>query len=144
MKSMRVSWHVVGVLAAAIATSQCGGDGGGTPTTPGGSGGTVNTPPAPTIVTVSISGTNGNKSYQPNPVPTNVGEQVAFRNNDTVVHHIVMDDGSADFGNLAPGATSQARAISGGNFHCVNHPSMVGAVNALAAPEPPPGSGDGY
>jgi hypothetical protein len=68
-----------------------------------------------------------------------------FRNNDPLqTHHIVMDDGSVDFGNLAPGASSQAKAVGSGNFHCANHPSMVGSINGQTAPEPPPGSGDGY
>jgi hypothetical protein len=56
-----------------------------------------------------------------------------------------MDDRSIDFGNLAPGASSAARSVGGGgNFHCDNHPSMVGSINGATAPEPPPGSGDGY
>jgi plastocyanin len=80
----------------------------------------------------------------PNPVAKASGEQVLFKNNDTVTHHIVMDDNSADFGNLAPGASSQAKAVAAGNFHCATHPSMVGSINGATAPEPPPGSGDGY
>jgi hypothetical protein len=77
-------------------------------------------------------------------VQKTVSEQVMFKNNDTVAHRIVMDDGSADFGALAPGVTSPGRTISGGNFHCTIHPSMVGSINGATAPEPPPGSGDGY
>ena len=129
------------VLLAAVAAARCssGGDGGSTdtPTNPGGN-------LAPATVTVSIVGTVGNGSYLPNPVPLAAGEQVAFRNNDTVSHRIVMDDGSVDFGTLAPGASSQARAVSAGNFHCTTHPSMVGSINGQVAPDPPPGSGDGY
>jgi plastocyanin len=136
---MRASFSFVVILTAAIAASRCsGGDSdSGTPTTPG-----TNTP---TPLTVSIVGTNGNKSYVPNPIPTASGEQVVFKNNDTVVHHIVMDDGSIDFGSLSPGSSSAARGVgTGGNFHCANHPSMVGSINGAVAPEPPPGSGDGY
>jgi hypothetical protein len=56
-----------------------------------------------------------------------------------------MDDGSNDFGQLAVGASSAPRGVgSGGNFHCTIHPSMVGSINGTVAPEPPPGSGDGY
>ena len=56
-----------------------------------------------------------------------------------------MDVGGVDFGILAPGASSQPKALgTGGTFHCANHPSMVGSVNGATAPEPPPGSGDGY
>jgi hypothetical protein len=73
------------------------------------------------------------------------GKQVMFKNNDQVdTHHIVMDDGSADFGNLPPGATTPAKGVASGNFHCANHPSMVGSINGLTAPTPAPGSGDGY
>jgi plastocyanin len=140
---MRSSVILIGVLAAAVATAQCGGGGGGgstqNPITPGPTPG-----PTPTTVTVSIVGTMGNGSYVPNPVPLASGERVAFRNNDTVTHRIVMDDNSADFGTLLPGASSQARAVSSGNFHCTTHPSMVGSIGGTTAPEPPPGSGDGY
>ena len=136
---MRSLVILVGVAAAAVATSQCGGgDGGGsTPTNPGPA-------PAPSAVTVNIVGTMGNGSYVPNPVQVGTNEQVIFRNNDTVVHRIIMDNGSADFGALSPGTTSQPRAVGTGNFHCTNHPSMVGSVGGVAPPEPPPGSGDGY
>jgi plastocyanin len=136
---MRLSFTLAAVLTAAVVSSQCGGGGSNdTPTSPG------NTTASP--VTVSIVATNGNKSFVPNPVATSAGQQVIFKNNDTVnTHHIVMDDGSADFGTLAPGTTSAAKAVgTGGNFHCANHPSMVGSINGATAPEPAPGSGDGY
>ena len=135
---MRSSWIFVAVLAASVASSRCGGSSNQTPTTPG--------PTTPSTVTVSIVGVNGNGSYVPNPIPAASGQQVMFKNNDTVnTHHIVMDNGSADFGILAPGASGQARAVgTGGNFHCANHPSMVGSINGATAPEPKPGSGDGY
>jgi plastocyanin len=137
---MRSSLIFIGVLAAAVASSRCGGGGSGSnqpPTSPG-----TNTP---TPVTVTIVATNGNKSYSPNPVATAAGEQIVFKNSDTAVHHIVMDNGSVDFGTLSPGGSSQAKAVgTGGNFHCANHPSMVGSINGAVAPDPPPGSGDGY
>ena len=130
---MRGSFVPLFVLAAALSAAHCGGS---TPTTPG--------PTTPNVVTVSIVGTRGNGSYVPNPVITS-GNQVMFTNNDAAAtHHIVMDDGSADFGNLSPGASGPARAVAGGNFHCTNHPSMVGSFNGATAPVPAPGSGDGY
>ena len=134
---MRSSLILITTLAAAVSASRCGGGGSSqTATTPG---------TTPSIVTVSIVGTQGNGSYVPNPVSTASGNQVMFKNNDTVnTHRIVMDDGSADFGTLSPGASSSARTVSGGNFHCTNHPSMVGSINGASAPTPPPGSGDGY
>ena len=151
---MRSSFVLIAVLAAAVSASRCGGKGGGAaqpPTGPGSSG--QNT------VTVLIVGTKGNQSYVPNPVQKAGADLVMFKNNDTVVHRIIMDDGSADFGNLAPGTSSQAKTVFGrlvtgasnqvqavgnGNFHCTIHPSMVGSINGATAPEPPPGSGDGY
>jgi hypothetical protein len=140
---MRSSLILVTVLAAAVSASRCGGgkDSGGSSQPPTGPGTTTPT------VTVSIVGLKGNQSYVPNPVQKTGGEQLVFKNDDlttTVGHHIVMDDGSADFGLLTPGATSAAKAVTTGNFHCTNHPSMVGSVGGVAPPEPPPGSGDGY
>jgi hypothetical protein len=130
---MRASMILVATVAAAMSSAGCGG--GSSPTAPG---------QTPGAVTVSIVGLAGNGSYQPNPVSTS-GNAVMFKNNDPVnSHHIVMDNGSVDFGNLAPGASSAARSVAGGNFHCTTHPSMVGSINGATAPVPPPGSGDGY
>lgn len=95
-------------------------------------------------MTISIVGTLGNGSYRPNPVPVAAGGQLMFKNDDTEDHRVIMDDGSVDFGTLSPGASSQARSLSSGSFHCTIHPSMVGAINAAEAPDPEPGSGDGY
>ena len=136
---MRSSFILVTVLAAAVFAAGCGGGGSSsqTPTSPA-----TNTP---STVTVAIQATNGNKSYVPNPVATSSGDQVLFKNNDTVTHHIVMDDNSVDFGTVAPGVSSAAKSVgAGGNFHCTIHPSMVGSINGAVAPTPTPGSGDGY
>lgn len=151
---MRSSFILVTVLAAAVAAARCGGKDGGstsTPTAPGAA--------TPATVTVSVVATQGNQSFVPNPVQKASADLLVFKNNDTVMHRIVMDDGSADFGDLAPGASSQPKAVLGnpsqtasiqpravgsGNFHCAVHPSMVGSVNGATAPTPPPGSGDGY
>ena len=97
---MRPSLILSTVLAAAVAASGCGG------------GSTTPTPPTPSVVTVSVVGTQGNGSFVPNPVATASGNQVMFKNNDPVgSHHIVMDDGSADFGNLSPGVSGPVRAV---------------------------------
>jgi hypothetical protein len=71
---------------------------------------------------------------------------LVWKNSTDVTHHIVMDDGSAVIGDIAPGTSSAAIQLkgAGGNFHCTNHPSMVGSINGATAPEPPPGSGGGY
>jgi plastocyanin len=142
---MRSSWRLVALFAAAVAASQCGGGDGSNNNGGGGGGGNPAGPgPTPTTVAINIVGTRGNGSYVPNPVPVTAGEQVVFVNNDTVAHAITMNDGSANFGTIAPGATSSARAVGSGDFHCTIHPSMVGSINGVTAPEPPPGSGDGY
>ena len=128
--------RAIAILAVAVATSSCGG-GSSASTSPA-------SPSTPSSVTVSILAVNGNKSYTPNPVQTG-GQALDFKNNDSTTHHVVMDDGSIDFGLLAPGASTAAKTIaSGGNFHCAIHPSMVGSINGAVAPDPAPGSGNGY
>ena len=138
---MRSSLILMAVLAAAISASRCGGGGSSQSTT-------TPAPTTPSSVTVSIVGIKGNSSFAPNPVQVSSGGQVMFKNNDLTTaegHHIVMDDGSIDFGTLAPGGSSAVKSVgAGGNFHCMNHPSMVGSINGAVAPTPPPGSGDGY
>ena len=64
-----------------------------------------------------------------------------FRNNDSTMHHIVMNDGSADLGEVGPGATSRGvmlRSTAASNYHCTIHPSMVGSINGASAPDPAP------
>lgn len=118
----------------------CGGGGGyssSTPTSP-----TASAPaPAPgsSTVIVSVVGSAGNTAYAPNPVKANPGDQVMFKNNNNTLHHIVLDDGSADLGDLAPGATSRGLTIQSAaavTFHCTIHPTMVGSINGLTAPDP--------
>ena len=67
---------------------------------------------------------------------------VVFRNNDSIVHRVVLNDGSVDTGDIAPGATSRAVAMPGGgtNYHCQLHPGMIGAVSGSSG-GPPPCSG---
>jgi plastocyanin len=135
---MRSFFVVITVLAAAVSATRCGG---------GSSSAQTPTSPATTAstVTVTIGSTNGNKSFVPNPVATSSGDQVVFKNSDGTTHHIVMDDGSIDFGSMGPGASSAPKGVgAGGNFHCTIHPSMVGSINGAVAPTPAPGSGDGY
>jgi plastocyanin len=90
---------------------------------------------------VSIVGSTGNTALRPNPVAANAGDTVMFRNNDTAIHHILLDDGSADLGEVSPGATSKSftvRAASATTYHCSIHSSMVGSINGATAPTPPP------
>jgi len=133
---MRSSLLVASIVVAA-ASWHCGGGSSGGPT--GGSG--TPAPPAG-AVTISILGERGAQSFSPNPASIGQGTMMAWRNTDTVVHHIVLNDGSIDAGDIAPGAFSPALrlATDGANYHCTIHPTMVGSINKSSG-EPPPCSG---
>lgn len=136
-------------LAGALALWGCGGGGGSAAVTPTAPSPTAAAPapastPTPTTgaatVTVAIVGSAGNAAFQPNPVRANSGDTVMFRNSDNVMHHLVMDDGSADLGQVGPGAVSRGftlRSAAASNFHCTLHTSMVGSINGATAPETP-------
>jgi plastocyanin len=125
----------VSAVGAAALLSGCGG-GNGNPASPSSAGASV---------TVNIVANTGSTAYNPNPVAASVGQTLAFRNSSSEVHHIVLDDGSADFGTLSPGQTGPAVTVKAGGatFHCTNHSSMVGAING-EVPEPPPCTNPGY
>lgn len=66
---------------------------------------------------------------------------MTFRNSDSTMHHLVLDDGSGDFGDINPGATSRGVVLRNANpvtFHCTIHATMVGSINGLTAPDTPP------
>jgi plastocyanin len=67
-----------------------------------------------------------------------------FKNNDSASHRIVLNDGSVDTGDIAPGATSRVVTMpaSGTNYHCSVHPGMIGGVSAQTGATPPPCTGD--
>ena len=101
--------------------------------------------PAPSSqVTISIIGQTGSGSFTPNPASAASGSSVVWRNNDSTLHHIVLDNGT-DVGNVSPGGTTRSIAVSSNAaipFHCTIHPSMVGTINgsaATTAPDPDPG-----
>lgn len=146
---MRAHFLMGSILAAAVAMWSCGGGGGGSssssPSTPS----PTPTPAASSSVTVTIVGSDGSRAFTPNPVQVASGLTIVWRNSDRETHNIVMDDGSAAVGDIAPGASSAPMQLrgSGGNYHCTIHPTMVGSINGATAPEPPPGTtppGDGY
>jgi plastocyanin len=134
-------------LAAAFATAlfavSCGGGGGGsTPagpsTPPAGGGGTSNT------ITITITGQGGRLAFSPNPATVTPGQPVVFKNNDTVAHHVMLDDGTAQTPDIAPGATSAEVTIgSNKSYHCTIHPGMVGGFNGTEV-EPPPNCNSAY
>lgn len=116
------------VLALAGAWG-CGGGGGGSDNPVGPS------PGAP--VTITILGERGAQSFSPNPA-TAGGQMVVFRNSDTVVHRVRLNNGSIDTGDIAPGATSQPvlMPVAGTNYHCTLHTGMIGAISSDTGPPP--------
>lgn len=122
-------------LAGALAVVNCGGGGGNPagPSNPGGGG-------APATVLITITGQGGRLAFNPNPATVSPGELVVFKNNDTVPHHVTLDDGTVQTPVIAPGATSApvAMGITGSKtYHCVLHPGMVGGFNGAQAEVPP-------
>jgi plastocyanin len=94
------------------------------------------TPAPPTgIVTINVVGVNGAQSFSPNPATLPAGQMVVWHNVDSIIHRVVLNDGSLDTGNIAPGASSQPMAINkgGGAYLCSIHPSMVGTLVAAPA-----------
>ena len=133
------------IAFAAMIAAGCGGGGGGStpPTAPtGGGGGGTST----TTVTIAITGQGGKAAFNPNPASVSSGQLVVFKNNDSVAHHIVLDDGTMQTTDIGPGATSAAVAMgtSGSKtYHCSIHPGMVGGFNG-AEVEPPPNCNQAY
>jgi plastocyanin len=95
-------------------------------------------PPPPSPVTISIVGTAGTQAFNPNPSAAAVGDMIVWVNNDRLLHHIVLDDGT-DVGELAPGDASKAvpLATPTAGYHCTLHASMVGSINGQLAPPMP-------
>ena len=134
-------------ILGALALWNCGGGGGSStaasptsPTPTASAPAAPSTPAAPATVSVTIVSSSGNGAFQPNPVTAASGDTVVFRNNDSVMHHLVLDDGSGDLGDVMPGATSRGftlRSANAANFHCTLHSTMVGSINGATAPETP-------
>jgi plastocyanin len=120
-------------VAAAAAMWSCGG-GSSNPTSPSNTTGNTTS-----SATVNIMGQLGAQSFSPNPASVNQGGMVVWHNSDNVTHHIVLNDGSLDTGNIAPGGSSAALqlAVNGANYHCTIHPTMVGSINAATGTPPP-------
>ena len=123
-------------IVAAIASWNCGGS--------SGSSGNPAAPPAPAsgATTINIQGDRGTQSFSPNPGTVIEGNMVVWQNMDSQTHHIVLNDGSLDTGDIAPGKSSPALrlAVNGARYHCTIHPTMVGSINSSGG-EPPPCSG---
>ena len=115
---------------------------------PGCGGNSPMTPSPTNTPAINIVGRNGMQAFSPNPAPFG-GQSVVFKNNDSVAHRIVLNDGNGDTEEIAPGATSRVVTMpaSGANYHCSIHPGMIGGVTAATGGPPPPCTGsycDGY
>jgi plastocyanin len=130
--TMRFLVGTAAALALAVVMWSCGGN--STPTQPssGGGGGSG-------TVTITIVGMLGAQSFSPNPANVSQGSTVVWKNNDTITHRIVFNDGSVDTGDIAPGASSQPIQVNsnGANYHCAIHPTMVGSINSSTGAPPP-------
>ena len=125
-------------VVVALASWNCGGSGGSSnPAAP------AAPSPAASLTTINIQGNSGAQSFSPNPGTVMQGNMVVWQNSDSQTHHIVLNDGSLDTGDIAPGKSSAALrlAVNGARYHCTIHPTMVGSINSSAG-EPPPCSGD--
>ena len=128
---MKAAVWTSAVLISALTVAACGGSKGNPGNPSGGS-----------TFTISILGQNGNLSFSPNPAEAG-GRSVVFKNNDSVTHRVVLNDGSIDTGDIAPGATSRAVSMpaSGANYHCSVHNNMGGAIEPQGGGEAPPCEG---
>ena len=103
------------------------------------------TAPTPTpitangAVTINVVAIRGAQSFSPNPATLPDGQIVVWHNASNTTHRVVMNDGSVDTGNLAPGASSQPMSIgaASGQYHCSIHPEMIGSINQATAPSSP-------
>ena len=118
--------RVLAAAAAGLFLVACGG-GGSSPSSPN-----------PGGLTITITRQNGAQSFSPNPASAG-GQTVVFRNSDSVVHRVRLNDGSIDTGNIAPGATSAPVQMppGGTHYHCSVHPDMIGAVSGTTGGPPP-------
>jgi plastocyanin len=116
-------------VAASTILAACGGGGGGPASS---------SSPPPSAVTISVRGVAGSQSFSPNPAQA-AGQSTVFRNDDVIVHRVLLNDGSIDTGDIAPGASSRAVMMpaAGTNYHCSLHPTMIGSVNAAGQLPPP-------
>ena len=146
----RVAAPAVALLLACVG---CGGGGGGSnaPTTPTAQPSSQPGGPAPAAADVSIAivADAGAQSFNPNPSGVRMGQTVAWRNTDAIVHHVVEDSadtggGDDGYGNGNGGSTSgfdggqqgpggvsgilTARTAGTMHYHCSIHPGMVGTL----------------
>lgn len=121
MKRVLIS---TGLVVATVALWACGGTSSSSPTSPTG----TSAPPAGATV-IDVVRENGAQSFSPNPATVPAGQMIVWHNVDTVTHRVVLNDGTLDTGNIAPGAFSAPMTLRVvGPYHCSIHPSMVGTI----------------
>ena len=89
-------------------------------------------PPSGADVTISIVGQAGANSYSPPTQNVTVGQTVAWRNNDSMIHTATQTGGGFNTGDIAAGATSTPITISTQgdlNYECNRHPAMTGILH---------------
>lgn len=71
-----------------------------------------------------------NFSFNPDIITVNKGDTVTWQNNDSVTHHVVVDDDTFDLGDMPSGGTSKHTFDTAGtyNYHCSIHSEMKGGV----------------
>jgi plastocyanin len=99
--------------------------------------------PGPNVLVVDILRENGAQSFSPNPASPGT-RMVVFRNVDSVIHRVRLNDGTLDTGNILPGQSSSPLQMpaTGTNYHCTQHPTMIGAVVPVTGGEPPACEGE--
>lgn len=129
------AFSVLALIVIAMCVASCGSS--STPTAP-----SPSASPGTTTATIVINRQNGSLSFSPNPAAFG-GQSVVFRNADSVIHRVQLNDMSVDTGDIAPGATSRAVQMpaNGTNYHCALHPDMVGAVMGSGGLPAPPCEG---
>ena len=119
---------MIALVATTFAVYGCGGSTSPSPTSPSPSPTGPAAPPAGAI-TIDVVRENGAQSFSPNPATVPPGQMVVWHNVDTVTHRVVLNDGTLDTGNIAPGAFSAPMILRAvGAYHCSIHPSMVGTI----------------
>ena len=95
--------------------------------------------PDPNALTINIVGSFGDAAFVPNPLQAAIGNMIVWKNSDTTLHHIVLDDGS-EVGDVPPGASSAPMPLIsvGATYYCTIHPTMVGSIGDTSALPPPP------
>jgi plastocyanin len=83
----------------------------------------------PDAIVIDILGMNDERSFSPSPASVPAGRVVVWHNLDFNTHHVVLDAGGLDNGNIRPGSFSPPMELAAaGRYHCSIHPSMVGTL----------------